>query len=1243
MLHLLFAPSADVLVPTLLKNIREVWKDPFAPPTLIVPSPAVGRWLQLRLADCPAESNGRPLALGCTANLEMQTLERFLWQILRPSENMQRLDPAVVQQVICALLNDKLLENTHYEAIRAYLKDPDNAIDPIKKVQLASKIARQFQEYEFNRPSVWDADTKKWKGNGIDACWLEKKRYHAFKDLQDKTDLNESWQLDLYFRVHECLRQGFKDPEGNLKKPISLPHLHRLRRSSGLENGLPWTVPPATIFLFQVSKISHFHRNTLVEISQMRGVDMHVFLTNPCAEFWEDVDTWRSHKYPRAWKYDSLPRNTGVPSRKPDDYSNKELEDFTHLPKDPTLLELWGRAGKENIYLWCPQAKWNFEYLCPDWVQQEKPPDTLLKALQLALLRRESNLPAPAPAYGNLWKDDGSLQVLACPDPAREVEELREQVLDLIDKKKIRRLNEIVVYLPDPAAYVSQIRRVFDAFRPGGPGHIPYSMLGAPGSDSLFAQGVHTLLEIFEGHFDRAHVFSLLRNPIVQATRNFSSENVTIWEGWAEKLGLFRGFNRQHREQMGDKGQTITDAHTFEPGMARLLIANLAAGPIDLKFRFPAENDSPFASIPAFRDFDTSDADRIEEFCSLVECLYEDTKVLNKSIAEAPLSGSVDIMTELVWAWFGTVPDEKIWNMTAEERVRGEFCNALPALKGQNDLAHLLDPMEPKEFFALVKESLPEELPAGSRAWTGGITFAPLRPAMIVPHNVIFVLGLDATAFPGSNDKTTWQLLSRKRIVGDSDQVRDNRFTFLELLHAAQERLVLSFRSRNMQKEEELQPSSVVLELESYLKNQGLKTATKDERCLIRREVPWIINESLPAIKEKGRIHGSWDPAEVRLACIEQEPGAKKAKYRYGTDVKPPENCVKGPLRTDIYSLRKFFANPLEYHLSKTLGIEIDDQPAAMGAVDEPLQSGALEMSGLQKTIWTELLLKVFPWNRKDACADEKKLSDEAGKIAEGVYQEFTVEGGSPEAQFCLMEQNYLITWARKCAKKTLDLRGSFIDHRLMQNADVSLERKGVAGNLHVDLGKNQTCAVECRHGLVLVPRSNSGTIGIIHVKKEGNAKDNPDLWLMGIIQGLVEQKLPEAQKFVVQLVQLNRGDVGSDFAEIKQVNIDKIINWLVNQIQDMLLHHCADHLPFEVIKDLTKQDREKSLSWEDRWSRVTNANIEDKLSDDGHGYISFLEAFKLVDARVPDKTDNDLQKLAQARFAAFLEGLVHE
>jgi exonuclease V gamma subunit len=1239
MLNLHFAPSARILVPELLGRIRSVWTDPFKPPTMLVPSPAVGKWLQLQLADCDAlDSSGRSIALGCIANCEMLTLERFLWTVFRPEDNMRLMDVSIMQQVICALLNITLLKENVYEPVHAYLRKPDGAIDPVKRVQLASKIARQFQEYEFNRPSVWDEENRRWRLDGIDAKWLKNKTY-----FDDNTG-TEAWQMDLYCKTHNHLdHAGARDKI----RYISLPHLYRLRRKGGLKNGGPWTVPPDNIFLFGVSKVSHFHRNTLVEISQMSGVDMHIFLTNPCAEFWEDVDTRRNRgRLRRAWRNDSGKEDAGIAARNPDDYHKEELKNLAQPPPahDHALLELWGNAGKANIFLWCAQAQWSFEYHSPGWVEDEKDPDTLLKAIQYSLLRCQNELKGGC-------KADGSLQVLACPDPAREVEELREQILDLVKSNSVRHLNEIVVYLPDPGSYLSQIHRVFGSLKQSDPGYIPYSVLGAPGSDSLFAQGMHTLLEILEGRFDRARVFALLRNPIIQSTRKISPENVVIWEGWAEELGIFRGYNRQHRKDMGDRGQTVTDAHTFELGIARLLIGNLAAGPVDMKYHLRTGDEEPSAAaeapaeneivpVPAFRDFNTSDADSVEAFCSLVEDLYKNAEQL---IAEKSLSGSVDSMTRLAWDWFGIIPDEKTGNMTAEGRVRNEFLEALPAIKMQDELSHREENAGLKEFCALVGECLPEVLPAGSRAWAGGITFAPLRPAMVVPHKVVFVLGLDATAFPGTSDKPGWDLLSQKHIVGDSDPVRDNRFAFLELMHAAQERLVLSFRARNMQKEEDLQPSSVVLELESFLKDQGLKTkaeASHDDRCLVRRNIPWIVRESLEELKTPERCEGSWDPSEVRLARVEQRAGTHKATYRYGTDAMAKENAAQDHRRTTMHDLRKFFANPLEYHLSRTLGIEIDEQPTTMGATDEPLQSGPLEMSGLQKEIWTELLLRVFPEDQEDDCADPATLSDEAETIALEVHARYVVKGGSPEAQLCIMEEQFLINWARDCMAATLDLRILFGSHKLLRNADLSLERPEAAGDLTVGTGNGEECRVECRHGLALVPRSGTGEIALISIKKEGEARDNADLWLTGAVQWLADRKSNSPQD--ITLIQLNRGDgTKMTFAKMKK-RCDgghDPEQWLCGLIRMMLIERCCDHLPFAIVQELSETSDDGKLDL----TKLTKENIEEQLAKEYSPYHCSLEAFALVDARIPDVSDEDLQERARARFEPMLSGWIHE
>jgi exodeoxyribonuclease V gamma subunit len=1019
-----------------------------------------------------------------------------------------------------------------------------------------------------------------------------------------------------------------------------------------MENGDPWTVPAGSVFLFGVSKVSHFHRNTLVEISRMPRVDMHVFLTNPCAEFWEDVNTWRSRRYPRKWRHDSPPEKTGVPPRNPADYNKSELEDFAHLPHDPPLLELWGRAGKENIYLWCPQAEWNFEYYCPPDAEEETPPATLLGALQKALLRRERDLPGAG--GGRKWESDGTLEIIACPDPAREIEELRERILDLVleDKEKKGspplRLSDIAVYLPDPGACLAQIHRVFGAYRHDDPAFIPYAVLGAPGSDSVFAQGMRVLLEIIEGHFDRARVFSLLRNPIVAATRDISDGDVTVWEEWAGELGMYRGFNKEHRGTMGDKGQMLTDVHTFGLGIARLLLGNLSAGPVNLRFRLDADDgNGPFSPIPPYRDFSTSDADSVERFCGLCEDLHTGADTLTGMIAGGTLAGAVDAMTSFVRDWFGTVPEDKTGNMAAEARVRNEFMDALQSIKLQVVPGSRGRRAEPDEFIALVNNCLPGELPASSKAWTGGITFAPLRPAMVVPHRVIFAQGLGATAFPGTSETPAWDLLARKRIVGDSDRVRDNRFAFLELLHAARERLILSFRARNMQKEEELQPSSVVLELESYLKAQGIMVAGTDgreERCGVRREIPWIVHESLDGISRSGRRrHGSWDPSEIRLARLD---GIPEKKDRYD---RPPETRGKkevpttGPLRTDLYGLRKYFANPLEYHLSKTLGIELDEQPGTMGATDEPLQSGSLEMAGLHKTIWSGLLEKVFPGNKTDACTDAAALNVFAGALAEKAHREYRILAGSPEAQFSAMEGHRLAAFARECVPETLALLDSFGDHRLLRNADLSLGRRGVPGDLEIDLGEGVSCAVSCRHALALVPRNGGGTAAIIVVKKEGEAKDNPDLWLSGVLQRLADERSGDGQE--IALLQLNRGDekkkkTGCSRAAMKKAcdSRGNLEEWFAGFIREMLVGRCSDHLPFAVVQDLASIDDSGSLNL----SRLSKDTIEEALEREFSPYRCYLEAFALVDARIPVTSDEDLQKRARNRFAPMLEGWVH-
>jgi exonuclease V gamma subunit len=1236
MLNLQFAPSADLLIPLLLARLRSVWKDPFGPPTVIVPSPAVGKWLCMRLA-ADADKSGRKF--GCIANLALPTLERYLWKALKPDVGMRLLDVGHFHQIICSLLDWPLISDSSYKPVRDYLCDKgSDRIDPIKRVQLAARIAHQFLEYEYNRPSVWDEERGKWKPkSGIDAHWLRGENYG------DEKFEHQAWQKDLYRKADACIAGAGEEGE----RWISLPRLYRLRREAE-----GWAEVSGTVFLFGVTKVSHFHRNMLVEISQMTGVDVRVFLTNPCAEFWEDVDTRRSgKKVRRSWKHDSPEDIAGITPRQPDDYGKSELSEFWKSPGDHKLLELWGSAGKENIFLWCQQAEWNFDYFGGGPDDGGAGSETLLRSLQNSLLCRD---PARPDKGG---KPDGTLDVLACPDRGREIEEIRERILDLVHERKLEKLNDAVVFLADPGEYVPHIQRVFGAFQPGDAEYIPFCLLGAPGNNSVFSQGVRALLELMQGRFDRARVFELLRNPMVQATRDISASQVAVWEEWAEKLGIFRGFNRGHRAEMGDIGQAITEAHTFESAMYRMLLGNLSAGPIDLDFRAQeqAAGDHKDDALPImpYRDFETSDRDVLETFCSTVEQLYNDTKSFKKADT-IEIDRALDDCEAMVREWSGKIPDSAVLDASAEGNVQRAFFDALKAIRLQKS-AGKRGRMSLDELIALVGGCLPDELPTHASAWTGGITFAPLRPSMIVPHRIVFAAGLDAAAFPGSSDRPTWDLLAHRRIVGDSDRVRDNRFAFLELIHAARERLLLSFRAWNMQKEEELQPSSVILELESFLKGQGCsKTDTEGKAyCPIRREIPWIVHESLDQMVESGRLHGAWDRAEIELARLSAcERKSHRHELRGATDAcaaTTGADTGTAALHTTLYDLQRFFSNPLEYHLYRTLGIDLDEESATMSATDEPLDSGALALSKVQKSIWTKVLRAIFPAEVKDAVIDEAGLTEIAVQEAGRAYDEHVWAGGAPEAQIGTLERSSVVHWAAECAGPALALVNEFKNHTLLENADLSLGRSREQSRLAIYVPDTGECTIEGRHGLALVPRNDSGNdavMGIVGIKKEGKAEENPDLWLAGVVQWLVEQERKPG--YSVKLAQLNRENdrkirvtvaLFNSSLEIK----DRIEAWLRDRLVEMLAKRCSDHLPFAVVQSLVKQTKEP-VPWDLLWARVSAENIGDKLADEDHPvYRCYLPAFNLTDARIPDVKDDGLRERARSRFAPMLEGWLSE
>ena len=184
--------------------------------------------------------------------------------------------------------------------------------------------------------------------------------------------------------------------------------------------------------------------------------------------------------------------------------------------------------------------------------------------------------------------------------------------------------------------------------------------------------------------------------------------------------------------------------------------------------------------------------------------------------------------------------------------------------------------------------------------------------------------------------------------------------------------------------------------------------------------------------------------------------------------------------------------------------------------------------------------------------------------------------------------------------------------------------------------------AITCRHSMVLVPRKpGSGKIGILNIGKKGKASENPDLWMAGILQWMAGRNQDHAGPIV--LVQIHREDCGSDICEVAMgTEKDQPVHaWLTDLLNEMLVRNVADHLPCAVIQAIAKK-KKSDHSPEEQWGRVTRRRIEAELNDEYGPYHCYLEAFALADARIPVGSDADLQRIARARFAPFVEGWLH-
>jgi exodeoxyribonuclease V gamma subunit len=677
---------------------------PFSPEVVIVQSRGVARWLALRLAD----------HCGVCANFDFAFPNASAWKLYRnvlgSLPEASAFDPAILTWRILRLLPG-LEAAPAFAAVRDYVGD-----DPVRRYELAARLGLLFDQYLLYRPEwmpQWEAGREKhWQA----ILWREL----AHEGPPHRAELHAQLLARLAPDAAdaEALRQ--------LPERVSL-------------FGAP-ALPPSLLALFEA--LGHH-------------ADVHLFLQNPCREYWGDIRTAgdiarQALEHPRG----------------------AELLDIGN-----GLLASLGRQGRDTFDLLAgiDSAQETESFIEPG----ER---TLLAALQSDIL----NLRDRTPPTG-IAPDDRSVQVHACHSAMREVEVLHDRLLALFSEEPDLEPSDIVVMAPDIETYAPYIEAVFGTTDPP----IPFSVSDRSAQhESTIAATFSALLDLAGSRYEANRVLGLLDEAAVRGRFGLTEGDLETITRWVRESQIRWGIDASHRARLG---LPATPEHTWRFGLERLLLG----------YALPARRERLFAHVLPYDEIEGSLGETLGRFARFAESAIAIDAALGHP---RPLAAWADVLHTLLDTFFDP-PDERLLEL---EAVR----DAVDALATEARAAAFDAPVP----LAIVNSALRERLQVPGRAFlSGGVTFCAMVPMRSLPFDVVCMIGMNDGAFPRTTRPYGFDLMADSLKKGDRSRRGDDRYLFLESLLCARRCLCMSYVGRNIRDDGVIPPSVLVSELLDYI------------------------------------------------------------------------------------------------------------------------------------------------------------------------------------------------------------------------------------------------------------------------------------------------------------------------------------------------------------------------------------------------------------------------------------------
>ena len=776
MLTLYRSNRAEFLATLLARQLLEERPDPFETVEVLVNTWPTSRWLGEQLA---------------TAN-GISSLVRFPFPGSRLRQLVRRVldlpdheeDPWRATSLVWTVLElmPALLEQPVAQPLRAWLQQRDGEASGLSRDrwQLARAIADAFDDYALYRPATLHS-------------WMRGSRASTETDWQpwlarqlDASLHRQPFGLQVQTAV-ERLRSGAVDPD----------------------------VLPKVIRLFGISALAPVQVDLIQALSGT--TEVQVYLLTPCRDLWQRCGS-RREQLGETW--------TDPP-------------DGGWLQQAPRLEATLGRMGAEFQQLLegsgdsqLGERREGDLFADPVRIAEgEGRPATLLEQLQQQLVE-----PGCCESLER-EQDDRSLLFQAAPGPLREVQLVRDQVLQWLAADPELEPRDVLVMTPQIDRYAPLLSSVFndrDAIGVDLPWRLTdRSQQSTPGLTMAMLE----LLDLAAGRLTATGLERLLANPALQAQQGFSGEDAAALTRTLQRTGFRWGLDA--RERGGD------ETHSLIWSLDRWLLG----------LALPQRDGlAPGGTAPFHQDLDPQ---RLVRWWTVLDRLVRWLQQLRRPRASAAWVELLQALLEDLfadggdWSW-----ERQSWSAAlADWQQRAAAC-----------------PLELE--VAVAAEVLAEALSVDSGRFghrSGALTVSALEPMRAIPHKVIVLMGLDDGVFPRIDQRPGFHLLEQRRWLGDPRGGDQDRYVLLEALMSARRHLLISWCGRN---EHTGEPRPAAAPVEQWLQDLSRQLGTEASAGLCIEPDPNPLDRSNFQVA----VHGQ------PLSCDRRQLEARRWLDRHQSD-----------------------------------------------------------------------------------------------------------------------------------------------------------------------------------------------------------------------------------------------------------------------------------------------------------------------------------------------------------------------